>query len=86
LDLSLSTRELKLLFSKDSVSLEDFLELLTPSARGKPRLKNIQWQPLLKDIFIKTVKMQMDLEMLRFDMASDLQSAYQAWLEVIPDA
>jgi hypothetical protein len=76
LDLSLSTRELKLLFSKDSVSLEDFLELLSPHTRGNPKLKNIPWQPLLKDIFIQTVKIQMDLEMLRFEMASDLQNVY----------
>jgi hypothetical protein len=86
LDLSLSARELKLLFSKDSVSLQDFLELINPGTKGKPRLQNIQWQSLLKDIFILTVKMQMDLEMLRFEVASDLQNAYQAWQEVIADA
>jgi hypothetical protein len=86
LDLSLSARELKLLFSKDTVSLQDFLELINPGTNRKPRLQNIQWQSLLKDIFILTVKMQMDLEMLRFEVASDLQNAYQAWQEVIPDA
>jgi hypothetical protein len=86
LDLSLSTRELKLLFSKESVSLQDFKELINPGTNRKPRLQNIQWQSLLKDIFILTVKMQMDLEMLRFEVASDLQNAYHAWQEVIPDA
>jgi hypothetical protein len=86
LDLSLSARELKLLFSKDSVSLQDFLEVINPGTKGKPRLHHIPWQSLLKDIFILTVKMQMDLEMLRFEVASDLQNAYQAWQEVIPDA
>jgi len=32
------------------------------------------------------VKVEMDLEMLRFELSSsDLENAYQAWLEVEPD-
>jgi len=56
--------------------VEDFFELLKPDGKSKMKLKNIQGQSLVKYIILQTVKMQMDLEMLRFEMASDLQNAY----------